>query len=188
MIESIKRIVHALAGAIHSALKPRTELVIENLALRQQVLALSQNHSRPKLGPADRALWALLRACWTNWRLPLEIVQPDTVVRWHRYGFRLFWRWKSLRGRSPGRPKVSRQVRYLIRKMAAENDWGAPRIHAELQKLGFTLSERSVSRYGPRRPGTPEQIERWKSFLRNHRQTIARTARPIAPARYHLMP
>ena len=173
MIESITRVVHALAGAILSALKPRTELVVENLALRQQVLALSQKHPRPKLGPADRFLWTLLRAGWTNWRVPLEIVQPDTVVRWHRYGFRLFWRWKSLRGPSPGRPKVDRQVRCLIRQMAAENDWGAPRIHAELQKLGFTLSERSVSRYVPRRPGTPEQIERWKSFLRNHRQAIA---------------
>jgi putative transposase len=173
MIESILRIFSALAGSFRSSLKHRSELAFENLALRQQVLVLNQKRPRPKLGPADRALWALLRACWTNWRVPLEIVQPDTVVRWHRYGFRLLWRWKSLRGSGPRRPRVERQVRDLIRQMANENGWGAPRIHGELLKLGFDVSERSVSRYVTRRPGTPEQIERWKAFLRNHREAIA---------------
>jgi transposase InsO family protein len=99
------------------------------------------------------------------------IVKPETVVGWHREGFRLFWRWRS-RPRG-GRPKITDETRVLIRRLAEENpDWGAPRIHGELQKLGFVVSERSVARYlrGIRRRG--DAAKRWLTFLQNHREAI----------------
>jgi len=102
----------------------------------------------------------------------LILVKPETVARWHRQGFRLYWRRKS-RAQTPGRPRVGREVRDLIRRVASENGWGAPRIHAELLKLGFAVSERTVSRYLPRRPTNPDAVKRWLAFLRNHREVIA---------------
>jgi hypothetical protein len=99
-----------------------------------------------------------------------RVVQPDTILRWHRAGFRAYWRWKS-RGR-PGRPRVSRELRELIRRMSKENPlWGAPRIHGELLKLGFVIAESTVSKYIARRPGPPSQT--WRTFLRNHADAIA---------------
>ena len=101
----------------------------------------------------------------------LLIVQPETVVGWHRAGFRLYWRWRSQpRG---GRPRITQEIRDLIRRLAQENStWGAPKIHAELQKLGFTVAERSVARYLRRivRRGDPDQ--KWLAFLQNHREVI----------------
>ena len=106
-----------------------------------------------------------------RWRDVLVIVKPDTVIGWHRAGFQLFWRWRS-RPRG-GRPKISDEIRGLIRRLAEENpDWGAPKIHGELQKLGFVVCERSVARYlrRIRRRGDPGQ--RWLAFLQNHREVI----------------
>ena len=94
-------------------------------------------------------------------------------MRWHRQGFRRFWRWKSTR-KKPGRPAVSKEIRDLIRKMARENvTWGALRIHGELLKLGFNVSERTVSRQLPRRPASPDSLRRWMAFLHNHADGIA---------------
>src|SRR6516225_8106942 len=99
-----------------------------------------------------------------------RVVQPDTILRWHRAGFRAYWRWKS-RGR-PGRPRVSRELRELIQRMSQENPlWGAPRIHGELLKLGFEIAESTVSKYMIRRRGPPSQT--WRTFLRNHATAIA---------------
>ncbi|MCP3984849.1 MAG: transposase [bacterium] len=98
-------------------------------------------------------------------------MQPETVVRWHRLGFRAFWRWRS-RLRRPGRPKVDPEVRALIRRMARENSWGAPRIHGELKLLGFDIAERTISRYLPRHPSPPDAIERWKAFLKLHQKEL----------------
>jgi transposase InsO family protein len=99
-----------------------------------------------------------------------RVVQPDTILRWHRAGFRAYWRWKS-RGRA-GRPRVSRELRALIRRMSKENPlWGAPRIHGELLKLGFEIAESSVSKYMIRRRGPPSQT--WRTFLRSHAEGIA---------------
>ncbi len=97
------------------------------------------------------------------------IVKPETVVRWHRDGFMSYWRWKS---RKVGRPRIVSEIPALIRRMVRENDWGAPRVHEELLKLGHDVSERTVSRYLPRKPTDPDAIERWKAFLRNHRDVI----------------
>src|SRR2546427_12031803 len=99
-----------------------------------------------------------------------RVVQPATLLRWHRCGFRAYWRWKS-RAR-PGRPRVERELRDLIRRMSEENPlWGAPRIHGELLKLGFQVAESTVSKYMMRRRGPPSQT--WRTFLRNHAPDIA---------------
>ena len=160
-----------LFHAVLAFWRSRTELIIENVALRQQLAVLNAKRPRPRLSPMDRAFWIALRRLWPRWSSALIVVTPETVVRWHRAGFRAFWRWKS---RSRGRPTTSTEIRDLVRQMARENvKWGAPRVHAELLKLGFTVSERTVSRYMPRRPSDKDAIERWKAFLRNHREVIA---------------
>jgi putative transposase len=116
-----------------------------------------------------------LRSLWPGWTGALIIVRPETVVAWHRAGFRLFWRWRS-RFRRPGRPTITAEIRQLIRSMKADNpSWGAPRIHGELLMLGLDISEPTVSRYLKRlRPrGNAEKAQRWLVFLKNHREVIA---------------
>ena len=125
---------------------PGGRCFLKNAALRQQLVVALGSHGRPRLRATDRAFWVLLRRGWRGWRDALVIVRPATVVRWHRHGFRLYWHWKSRR-RWPGRPRVAAELRELVRQMARENTgWGAPRIHGELLKLGFEISERTVSR------------------------------------------
>jgi putative transposase len=125
---------------------------------------------RPKLTAADRLFWICLSRLWRDWRSALAIVKPETVVAWHRSGFRLFWTWK-VRGGLPGRPVISPEVRDLIRKMCRENPlWGAPRIHGELFKLGINIAESSVSKYMVRRNKPPSQT--WRTFLENHAQQL----------------
>ena len=117
--------------------------------LRQQLANLRRTSGRPRLRKSDRAFWLVLSRLWSRWADVLVVVKPDTVVRWHRAGFRLFWRWKS-RSRSPTEGDVSAEVKTLIRQMADANvGWGAPRIHGELLKLGIDIGERSVSRWMP---------------------------------------
>ena len=125
------------------------------------------------MSASDQLFWVLMSRSWSHWKETLVIVKPDTVVRWHRAGFRLYWRWKSRRGKKIGRPPIKAEIRDLIRKMATENGWGAPRIHGELKMLGLDISERTVSRYlrGLRR--RPEARPSWLTFLRNHREVIA---------------
>ena len=138
--------VLALIAAARVFFQSRTDIAVEVLALRQQVAVLKRRRSRPQLHPLDRLFWTVLRATWSRWKDALVIVKPETVAGWHRAGFRLYWRWKS-RPRG-GRPRITEEVRVLIRRLAQENsDWGAPKIHGELQKLGFVLSERTVARY-----------------------------------------
>jgi transposase InsO family protein len=116
----------------------------------------------------------LLRKLWSGWQKPLILVSPRTVVAWHRAGFRLYWKWLSKTRRVGGRKPVGREVRELIFHMAAENPtWGAPRIHGELLKLGFKISEPTVSRWLRRMPRQPDLGKRWLAFLRNHREAIA---------------
>ena len=146
-------------------------MAVEILALRQQVAVLKRRRPKPPLHPLDRLFWTILRATWSRWKDVLFIVKPETVVGWHRAGFQLYWRWKS-RPRG-GRPRIAEEVRVLIRRLARENsDWGAPKIHGELQKLGFVLSERTVARYlrGIARRGDP--AKKWLAFLHNRREAI----------------
>jgi hypothetical protein len=120
---------------------------VEIFALRHQLNVLERSVKRPRLSAMDRWLWAWLSATWPDWRTALVFVKPETVVGWHRKGFRLFWTWKSRRGRR-GRPTVDSETRQLIRRMSRENPlWGAPKIHGELLKIGIEISESSVSKY-----------------------------------------
>ena len=158
--------------AFASALfRSRLDLLMENLVLRQQLAVFKQRHCRPRLRPADRVFWVFLRQAWRNWANALIVVEPDTVVGWQRSGFRLFWRLIS-RAKRVGRPRIPRELRELIGRMARENGWGAPRIHGELLKLGLLVDERTVSRYLPRGRTSPDKLQRWLVFLRNHRDSL----------------
>jgi len=135
--------------ALSSVFKTRAALQLENVALRHQLVVLRRSVKKPKLTPLDRLLWAWLSGVWADWRCALIVVKPETVIAWHRKGFRLFWTWKVRHGQ-PGRPSVLNDVRDLIRLMSRANPtWGAPRIHGELLKLGIDIGETSVSKYGP---------------------------------------
>ena len=141
------------------------------IALRHQVLSLRrQLKIRPKLTPWDRLLFGELYKVNPLSVRSILIVKPDTVVRWHRTGFRLFWRMKSRRG--VGRPKIPAETLALIREMSKANVlWGAPRIHGELLKLGIDVSQSTVAKYMAKRAGPPSQA--WKTFLKNHADGIA---------------
>ena len=171
MFQILTIVISLGARAIRTMCRRRADLVLENLALRQQVTALKKERRRPALGDIDRAFWAALRQSWPLWASRLVIVKADTVARWHRDRFRRYWATISQR-RRPGRPRVDTEVRQMIRTMA-QDGWGAPRIHAELMKLGFDVSEITVSRYLPRRPAEPDEVKRWVTFLRNHKHDIA---------------
>jgi transposase InsO family protein len=161
-------------GWLIGAFRSREELLLENLALRQQLLALHAKRPRPRLSSVDKLFWVVLRKVWSGWKRSLILVTPETVVRWHRTGFRLYWSWISRARKVVGRKPISREVRDLIFRMVAENPtWGAPRIHGELLKLGFEISERTVSRWVKRANNDPDAASRWLAFLRNHREAIA---------------
>ena len=152
-------------------LRGRREQVIVEVALRQQLATYARQRSKPRLTPLDRAFWVALSRLWPRWKEALVIVQPDTVVRWHRKGFRLYWRTLSKCG--PGRPPISEEIQALIRRLANENGWRARKIQAELEKLGFAVSLATVSRYLPRREPDDSQRQRWITFLRNHKDVIS---------------
>lgn len=151
-------------GAFISAFQTQSELALENLALRQQVAILKMRNTRPNLSNSDRLFWVVLSRLWGNWCAALHVVQPATVIRWHRKGFKLYWKRKSQR---LGRPDIKTDVRKLIQQISEENPlWGAPRIHGELQKLGIQVSQATVSKYLVKSRKPPSQA--WRTFLRNH--------------------
>jgi len=159
-----------LFAGLSSIFKTRAALQLENLALRHQLSVLHRSVKRPELTTFDRFLWAWLCGVWADWRSAILLVKPETVIGWHRKGFRLFWTWKVRRGKL-GRPAVSIEVRVLIRQMSRENPtWGAPRIHGELLKLGVDISETIVSKYIVRSRKPPSQT--WRTFLENHIKTL----------------
>jgi putative transposase len=138
--------LRSMLATVISGLRSRRELVLENLALRQQLAILGRRARRPKLTGTDRVFWIALSHLWPRWKSVLSIVKPATVIAWHRKGFALYWTWKSRR--RGGRPRKEPALRELIRRMATENvGWGAPRIHGELLKLGFVVSQATVSRF-----------------------------------------
>jgi len=162
-----------ILGWLRRLAASRSNLLIENLALRQQLAILTTKRPRPRMRAVDRFFWLTLRRLWPRWKEARIVIQPNTVVRWHRKGFRKFWTWKSRR-RFIGRPSTKAETRRLVRRMAAEDPtWGAPRVHGELLMLGFDVSERTVSRMMPRRPADLEARQRWRNFLRNHREVLA---------------
>src|SRR5712664_2956262 len=166
-----KRVVLA---SIICLFRTHRNLWLENLALRQQLAVLKRKHPRPRLTAFDKLFWVLAQTYWPRWKQALIVVSPETVVRWRRTGFQMYWSWLSRHQICFGRKRISRELRELICKMAAENpSWGAPRIHGELQMLGFDVAERTVSRWVQKAPRDPEKRNRWKAFLKNHREAIA---------------
>jgi putative transposase len=142
------------------------QLALENLALRQQLAVYKRTVTRPPLRRSDRLFWVGLARVWTGWKQSLVIVTPDTVLRWQRRRFREYWTQLSRRP-TGGRPPIDAEIKALVRRMAAANPlWGAPRIHAELLKLGIDVCERTVSRLMPKRGIPPSQT--WRTFLANH--------------------
>src|SRR5258706_6305898 len=163
-----------LVGAILRLFHGRRRLLLENLALRQQLAALKRRHPRPRLAVFDKLFWVLTRRFWSGWKQALILVTPETVVGWHRAGFRLYWKLISKVRRPIGRRQTPKKVRELFFRMVTENPtWGAPRIHGELLILGFAVSERTISRWMKRAPRDPELAKRCLTFLRNHREAIA---------------
>ncbi len=166
----VYRMLFLILRTFISALRSHRALALENLALRHQLDVLKRNAKKPRLMNRDRTLWIVLSRLWPDWRIPLALVQPETVIRWHRRGFRLYWRWKS-RPSWPGRRKVPMEIRDLIRSMSRSNPlWGAPRIHGELLKLGIDVSQATVSKYMVRHRKPPSQS--WRTFLKNHARDI----------------
>ena len=158
-------VLFALLQTLRASVRSRAALQLEILALRHQLHVLKR--SRPRRLPitrADRVLWVWLSRVWQEWQAGVVIVKPDTVIAWHRRGFRLFWRWKS---RQRGRPTVPADIRALIRSMSQANPlWGAPRLHGEILKLGIDVSQATVAKYMGRRRRPPSQT--WRTFLENH--------------------
>ncbi len=157
-----------MLGWLRSALQPRHRLALENLALRQQLAMLHHTTRRARPTRFDRLFWLMFARYVDGWRSMLHVLHPDTVVRWHREGFRRYWTAKSRRS---GRPPIDREIRELIREMQSANvGWGAPRIHGELLKLGFNISQATVSKYMQHGRKPPSQT--WRTFLNNHATDI----------------
>ncbi len=163
--------MRALWWILGLRLKSRERIEAENLALRYQLNVVRRSAGkRVRLCSSDRLLFIWLYRLWPDLLDSVIIVQPETVVCWHRRGFKAFWRWRS-RGR-PGRPRIPREVRDLIREISLANPlWGAPRIHGELLKLGIEVAQTTVAKYMARGRHPPSQS--WKTFLRNHAEGIA---------------
>jgi hypothetical protein len=172
-------ILHALGIFVADLFKSRSRLEAENLFLRHQLnIALRRAPPRLRLCGSDRALLIWMTKLWPSLLSATQVVQPETILRWHRAGFKVFWRWKS-RNRA-GRPKIDRGLRDLIRRMSRENAlWGASRIHGELLMLGFEVTQSTVSKYMVRVRNSPFQT--WKTFLRNHAEAIAAIDMCVVP-------
>jgi transposase InsO family protein len=150
--------------------KNKIQLLLEVIMLAKQLEIYQRTDPKLKIKRTDRIFFSLMMDWLFNWKERMFIVKPDTVIKWHRTAFKLYWRWKSRP--KGGRPKVSREVINLIKQMANENpDWGAPRIHGELLKLGFDICESTVQRYMPKK-GRRTTGQNWMTFLQNHSKEI----------------
>ncbi len=160
-----------LLHSLVSLLRTRRDLAFENLLLRQQLAVLKEKGVRPQLSASDRSFWVLVSKLWPRCRDALHIVKPETVIRWHREGFRRHWTPKCKR---KGRPVLDQKVRELIKRMSQANPlWGAPRIDGELLKLGIDVSQTTVAKYLVRNRKPPSQT--WRTFLENHAEDIIAT-------------
>ena len=163
LLQTLRYIFYSQAG-----------LLLEITVLRQQLAVLKKQKPRPKLSRFDRIFWVWLRRFWNKWKNSLLIVDPQTVVNWHKKGFKLYWRFISQRGKNKGKQPVDKEIIKHILQMAHDNPtWGAPRIHGELLKLGFKVSERTVSRYLPKPVSPGDKTKKWLTFLKNQRKGIA---------------
>ena len=149
--------------------RDKSDLVLENIALRHQLLLLQRRSNKPKSKPRDRLLWSLLSRYWPDWKHSLLLFRPETVIGWQKAAFRFYWRWRS--GPKGGRPRIDPEVAQLIRRMWQVNlTWGAPRIRDELAKLGIAVSTATIRKYRPKVSRARGQS--WKAFLENHVKEI----------------
>ncbi len=160
-----------LIQLLHLAVADRTQLALENAALRHQVALLKRSVTKPRIEDSDRIFWIMLRRTLRSWRETLHFVKPDTVVRWHRKGYAHYWKKKS--AAKSGRPPISMKLIFLIRRLSKDNlTWGAPKIVDELALLGFVVAESTVAKYMVKhKPTAPGQS--WSTFLSNHMDVTA---------------
>ena len=165
---------HSLA--LNTALdltRSRLELMLENALLRQQLIVLKRQTKRPRFTWRDRALFVLLSSKLRTWKNALAIVQPDTVLRWHRELFRWVWKRRSRSKGKPGRPPLTGKIVALIKRMAEENrTWGAERIRGELLKLGLRASKSAIQKYIEKVRKSHPSSQNWTTFLRNHASQV----------------
>ena len=158
-------ILRAILTFLRAFFASRAALAAENVMLRQQLIVTHRSVPRPRVRRTDRIVLCWLSRLWSGWQSALLIAQPDTITGWHRQGFKLYWRWKSRK--KPGRPKVDREIRDLIRRISQENStWGVPRILSELLLLGHEVAQSTVAKYMVRQPKPPSPT--WRTFLENH--------------------
>src|SRR5262245_31989970 len=172
LIRTIRRVATDLTSFIALAFRSHTQLAAENLFLRKQLALYLERQAKPRRADNATRITLVALSRFLDWRQLLTVVKPETVIRWHRKGFQLFWRWKS---RAPGRPRIPAEVQQLIGMIAAANrTWGEERIAAELLvKLGIRGSPRTVRRYMPSRPPRPNQgTQAWSTFVRNHARSV----------------
>jgi transposase InsO family protein len=160
-----------VAASLTDMTRSKADLIAENAMLRQQLIVLNRQVKRPQLNNGDRLRLVLLARCTQFWQQALHIVQPDTLIRWHRELFRLYWRYKSRKKNRE--PRITQEIIDLIKQMAQENRlWGAERIHGELLKLGIDISKRTIQKYLDKLRPTTTRNQAWKTFLKNHAHHI----------------
>ena len=166
----MKILYRIICTIIFLAVRSKQTLILENIALRQQIIILQRSVKRPKFNNNDRLFWIWLSSIWDNWKSVILIAKPETIVGWHRKGFKAYWKWKSRRA---GRPTIDWELIKLIRKLQKENHlWSAQRIQGELTKLGYSVCENTVAKYMQKPKPTPDQRQNWKTFLKNHAKHI----------------
>jgi hypothetical protein len=160
-----------VAVSLADMTRSKADLIAENAMLRQQLIVLNRQVKRPQLTNLDRLRLMLLARCTQFWQQALHIVQPDTLIRWHRELFQLYWRYKSRKKNRE--PRITQETIDLIKQMAQENRlWGAERIRGELLKLGIDVSKRTIQKYLDKLRPTPTRNQAWRTFLKNHAQHI----------------
>jgi hypothetical protein len=166
----MRLLVYLLTWFVSAVLISRRSLVLENLALRQQLASYARARKRPWLKPSERAFWVALSRVWQGWRAPLAFVKPATVIDWHRRGFQRYWRWRS---RRPGRPRIPDEHIALIRRISSDQpEWGEDRIAEELAiTLGIRHSTGTIRRYMVRRR-EPRGGQTWETFIRSHASQV----------------
>jgi putative transposase len=166
----MRLLLSLLVWFLRAVLTSRGSLAVENLALRQQLATYARSQKRPRLKPLERAFWVALSRSWRDWRSPLVLVKPATVIDWHRRGFRRYWRWRS---RRPGRPRIpDEHIAFIRRSSTDQPGWGEDRIAEELAlKLGVRHSTSTIRRYMVRRR-EPRGGQTWKTFVNNHARQI----------------
>jgi len=146
--------------------RSKRNIVLENIALRQQLAIQQRSIKQPKISNTDRLFWIWLLRIWKNWRSALFIAKPETAIGWHRKGFKYYWRRKS---RCVGRPQIDWELIKLIRRLQKENPlWSPQRIQGELAKLGYSVCDNTVAKYMKKPLSSPDQRQRWRTFLKNH--------------------